>query len=384
MAITLSANDVRFCYLRAQQLIPQSQNVSKDVAAIVKEVGGIQAQDERAALLAVRVRSTGLQDTDVKRALVEERSVIRTWGQRGTLHWLAAADIGWLLQLLSPVFIAGDQRRRRELGLDEDTCLKGIGIIRDALAREGPLTRAELVEQLALHGLRIEGQARPHLLYRAAFEGVICYGPERWAEGGMGRTEPTYVLLSDWVSEEDRKPLPSEAEAYVELTCRYLAAYGPATPKSQAAWSGLPITKIRAAWQQLGDQLLEVEIDGMSAWMLKARAAWVKEIAPTFPIVRLLPFFDIYLLGYQNRDLVIEPGHAKRVNAGGGMLNPTLLIDGRVVGIWKSTRRKDSLEVEVEPFDRLASEVLPGLEAEVGDLGRFLGGHTHLNVAGGA
>src|SRR5205823_1421611 len=124
------------------------------------------------------------------------------WGQRGTLHLLATEDISWLLPILGPVFIAASQRRRMELGLDEDTCARGIRIMRDALARHGPLTRAELVEQLAISAIRIEGQARPHLLHRAALEGVICYGPDR------GR-EPTYVLLSEWVEQEHT--LPEEA-----------------------------------------------------------------------------------------------------------------------------------------------------------------------------
>src|SRR5207248_3232015 len=143
---------------------------------------GIQAQDANAAALAVRVRSTGLVAADVEHARVQERTIIRSWGMRGTLHLLATEDIGWLLPLLGPIFIAGDRRRREELGLDEDTCTRGMRIIRDVLATHGPLTRAEIVEQLATHGLRLEGQTRPHLLSRAALEGVICLGPDRGSE----------------------------------------------------------------------------------------------------------------------------------------------------------------------------------------------------------
>jgi hypothetical protein len=87
--------------------------------------------------------------------------------------------------------------------------------------------------------------------------------------------------------------------------------------------------------------------------------------------VRLLPRFDVYLLGYHNRDFALPRQHAKRVNAGGGILHPTVLVDGRVVGTWKSKLKKNSLEVVVEPFEALASEMAQGLEAEVADLGRF-------------
>jgi len=362
MAISLSDDQVRLLRLRAQRLTPRFRDTVSDVALLVKELCGIQAQDVRAATLALRVRSAGLVAAAVERAQVQERTIILMWGQRGTLHLLATEDLGWLLPLFGPVFIAGSQRRRAELGLDEDTCARGIRVIRAVLASQGPLTRADIVEQLASHGMRIEGQARPYLLYRAALEGVICLGPDRG-------TEPTYVLLSDWV--EQARALPQEA-AYAELVLRYLGAYGPATPEDMAAWSGLPMSKIRAAWRHSADQLMEVETGGSAVWMLKTRAAWLDEPPTEDRVVCLLPGFDIYLLGYQKRDLAVHRRYAKRINAGGGILHPALLVDGRVVGTWKSLRKKSHLEVIVEPFDRFAPEVYPGLDAEVADLARFL------------
>src|SRR5215471_11598425 len=200
MTISLNDDQVRLLRLRAQRLIPRPGASSThllgkmrelgtpqspsgglapctpNVGLLVKELCGIQAQDARAATLALRVRSAGLVAADVERARVQERTIIRTWGPRGTLHLLATEDLGWLLPLFGPVFIAGSQRRRAELGLDEDTCARGIRVIRDALASQGPLTRADIVKQLASHAMRIEGQARPYLLYRAALEGVICLG----------------------------------------------------------------------------------------------------------------------------------------------------------------------------------------------------------------
>ena len=114
------------------------------VAQVVKEVCGIQAQDASAATLAVRPRSVGLLVSDVEQARVHDRTIIRTWGPRGTLHLLASDDIGWLLPLFGPVFVAGDRRRREELGLSEDICVRGMRIIRNVLANQGPMTRAEL------------------------------------------------------------------------------------------------------------------------------------------------------------------------------------------------------------------------------------------------
>jgi hypothetical protein len=366
MTISLSNKHVRFLRLRTQRLTQQPLGDVTGVMQVVKEVCGIQAQDASAAALAVRARSAGLVAADVEQACVQKRTIIRTWGPRGTLHLLASDDLDWLLPLIGPVFVAGDRRRREELGLSEDICTRGIRIIRNVLASQGPLTRAELFEQLAIHGIHLEGQARPHLLFQAALEGLICLGPDRGAE-------PTYVLLNNWIDRQHKGHPLSEDEAYTELTRRYLSAYGPATPEDQAAWSGLPLSKIRAAWLRMADQFIEIEFAGATAWMLKAHAPLLDELPSDTPIVRLLPRFDIYLLGYRTRGLAVQPQYAKRINAGGGIIHPTVLVDGRVVGTWKSKREKSQLVVMVEPFEQLTPEVYAGLEAEVTDLGRFLG-----------
>ncbi|TME06228.1 MAG: winged helix DNA-binding domain-containing protein [Chloroflexi bacterium] len=369
MAISLSDNQVRLLRQRAQLLIPQQSVAITDVAQVVKDLCGIQAQDASAAALAIRVRSTGLLNDDVERARVQERSVIRTWGQRGTLHLLATEDLDWLLPLFSPVFIAGNRRRYVELGLDEDILARGVRAIYAVLAKKGPLTRDELIEQLATHDIRLTGQARPYLIWHAALKGLICLGPDRGAK-------PTYVLLSDWVGQGHQVHSLSQESAHAELARRYLKAYSPATPEDLAAWSGMPMSTTRAAWQRIADQRIEVEIADRPAWMLKTYASWLDEPPIDAPVVRLLPGFDTYLLGYKKRDLLLPPQHAKRINAGGGLLKPTLLVNGRVVGTWKSKRQKNRLDVLLEPFDQLAPEVQPGVEAEVADLGRFLGVQT--------
>jgi DNA glycosylase AlkZ-like len=374
MSITLSDDQLRFLRLRAQRLTPQHPDEVIHVAQVVKEVCGIQAQDAFAATLAVRSRSVGLVVADVEQARVNDRLIIRTWGPRGTLHMLASDDIGWLLPLLGPVFVAGDRRRREELGLSEEICVRGMRIIRNVLADEGPLTRAELIERLATNGIHLEGQARPHLLARAGLEGLICFGPDRGAE-------PTYVFLKDWVDQEFSGNSLPENEAYAELTRRYLSAYGPATPVDQAAWSGLPLSKTRAAWQRIEDEFLEVETTSSPAWMLKTQAVRLDELASSTSLVRLLPRFDIYLLGYQKRELAVPSQYAKRINAGGGIVHPTVLVDGRIVGTWKSKRERNHLVVMVEPFEQFTPEIEEGLKAEIEDIARFLGEGVKWEVA---
>lgn len=367
--IAISDELARRLRIRGQCLSPRQPRPASAVL-LVKDLCGVQAQDPVAATLAVRARTAGLAASDVEHARVRERSLVRTWGMRGTLHLFAADDLSWLLPLLAPVFNGRSRRRRAELGLDQETTTRAVHALQDILAGQGPLARAALVERLAGRGIRLEGQAAPHLLSYAALEAVVCCGPEH---GGNA----TYVLLDDWIG--TGRALPREA-ALAELARRYLAAYAPATPADLAAWSGLPSAEVRAAWASVADELLEMEVAGRPAWLPKAHAGWLDYPNADAPAVRLLPSFDTYLLGYRGRDLVVAPPFADGINPGGGLVHPTLLVDGRVLGTWRWNRRRDGAGLIVEPFEHLPTNVHPDLEAEAADLGRFLGIQATLHV----
>jgi len=365
---TLTPEQARALRLRAGRLAGLPPDDRAGVAGVVRALAGIQAQDFAAAGLAVRARSVGLTGADVTRARTEERSVVRTWALRGTLHLLAAEDVGWLTALLAPGCLAGDRRRRLALGLDDATCARAARLLRDALAAGGPLTRAEIVAALAAHGVALEGQAAPHLLYYAAFSGLICGGPDRGAQ-------PTYALLADWAP--PGPALPPDAAA-AELARRYLAAYGPAAPADMAAWSGLPLAAVRAGWARIAAELREVDLAGAPAWLPAARAAWLDE--PLTPPPRLLGAFDTYLLGYRGRDLTVDAAHAAHINAGGGMVRPALLLAGRAAGTWLLRRGPGGLRMEVTPFAALPAGAAAGLAAEAADVGRFLGAPAALRL----
>ncbi len=338
--------------MRSQRLIGQRP---ASVHEIVKGIGGIQAQSTPAARLAIRPRSADLTAESVTRACNEERSVVRLWAMRGTLHMVAAEDAGWLVALLGPRFAAANRRRRLQLGLDEEVCGRGLHAMGDVL--DGPLTRAELVRRLAARGVKLDprSQAPAHLVAYAAMNGLICRGPD------LPDDEPTYVLWEDWLGQQ--RVLEPDA-ALAELTRRYAHGYGPADPVDFAVWAGIPLGQARRGFQLVADEL----------------EGWTATPAAVESCVRLLPHFDTYLLGYRSRDLILSPRFAKRVQAGGGWIHPVVLVDGVVVGIWKQQRTKDRLTVAVEPFEELDPQVLPALEAEVADIGRFLGVPSTLAV----
>ncbi|MFL6129825.1 MAG: winged helix DNA-binding domain-containing protein [Mycobacteriales bacterium] len=370
MARSLSVGQVRWLRMRAQRL-SRPRAADGTAPRVVRDLGAVQAQDPAAAPLAVRARSTGLLAAGVRRAREEERSIVRTWAMRYTLHLLAAEDVGWLLALLGPHLVRASARRREQLGLDEETCARAIRALREVLAHRGPLTRAEIAEELAARGIRLDGQARPHLLGRAALDGLICLGPDR-------DRQPTYVLLEDWV--KPAPPLPRE-EALAELARRYLAAHGPAGLSDFASWTGLPAADARTGLEAVAGELTEVAVAGRPAWLPSARAGWLDEPVPTDPVVRLLPAFDPYLLGWRDRSLIVSDEHVRDVHPGGGVIRPALLVTGRVAGTWRTRKRSGGLLVEVRPFGPLPAEVQAALAAEAVDVGRFLGVQTTLRTA---
>jgi hypothetical protein len=312
----------------------------------------------------MRARSAGLDATTIKRALNDERSIVRTWLMRGTLHVVAAEDVRWLLALLGPVFARANATRHAQLGLTDDVKARGLTAIRKILTGAGPLTRYELADRLRrrLVVLDPRTQAPIHLIGLAALQGILCPGPER------DDRESTFVLLDDWVP---RTRLPSRETALAELARRYIAAYGPATIEDLGAWSGLPMSDAHSAINGASAAFAEVIIQGRPGLALKQHLRLKPSTLKT--AVRLLPAFDTYLLGYRRRDLAVPPPLQRRLQRGGGWLHPAVVVNGRAVAAWslrKSFARGG--KVRVEPSEGLDRSLRAGIEAEVKDIGRFL------------
>ncbi len=295
----------------------------------------------RATRLAVRVRSAGLTAADVDLA-VERRELVRTWAMRGTLHLVAARDLGWVVREFGPYFRDRQAPRRRQLGLDDAACERGVAQLESVLT--SPLTRAEIVERVDLD---LPGQAAPYFLAFAALEGVIHRGPER--DG-----EPTYVLADVREGHDD------------QLAVRYLQGYGPAGPRDLATWSGLPLTTARRAFDDARD-LIEPRGDHFALKGTASTAAGG---------VRLLGHFDAFLLGYRERP--VAPEHAREVQTGGGFVMPSVSVGGRVQGVWRQKSTKDHIGIEVTPFTTFGTQLTRELSDEVADLGRFLDRRTRL------
>jgi len=319
-----------------------------DSVAVAERLLAVQGQDPRGFRLAVRARTRGLSVADVERALGEDRTLLVTWLNRGTLHLVRSEDYPWLQALTAPPLLTSSARRLRQEGVGEAEAERAVATIERCLADQGPLTRVELRERLEAADVRTEGQALMHLLFLAALRGIVVRGPMR------GR-QHAYALVRDWLGEP--RPVDRDA-ALAELARRYLAGHQPASDRDLARWAGLPLRDARAGLRAIGSELEEGE-DGL--FRLAKRRPVGEDPSP-----RLLGAFDPVLLGWTSREPVLGR-HEFRV-VSGGLFRPFALAGGRAVAGWRWVRE----EVAIDPFERLPAGQRKALEADATDVARFL------------
>jgi len=316
--------------------------------AVAERLLAVQGQDPRGARLAVRARSDGLSAADVDRALSEERSLLITWLNRGTLHLVRSEDYPWLQMLTTPPLLTSCARRLRQEGIAVEAGERAVALIERALAEEGPLTRVQLKERLDAAGIPTQGQALIHLLFLTCVRGAAVRGP-------MVGKEQAYVLVRDWLG-----PPPSldRETALAELARRYLVGHAPANDRDLARWAGLPLRDARAGLGAIAAELVE-RGDGLVHLAAHPPAAEI-------PAPRLLGAFDPVLLGWTSREAILGP-HTQLVTIN-GIFKPFAMVNGRAVATWKLKRGK----VTIEPLGRIAKTASAALAAEAADVERFM------------
>jgi Winged helix DNA-binding domain len=312
---------------------------------VAERLLAVQGQDPRGARLAVRARTDGVTAAAVDRALSEERSLLITWLNRGTLHLVRSEDYHWLHALTTPPLLTSSSRRLRQEGVSPDAAEKGVRTIEKALAEEGPLTRPQLRARLDRAGVPTAGQALVHLLFLSTLRGVAVRGP-------MVGNDHAYVLVRDWLGSE-RKPV-DRAAALAELARRYLVGHAPADDRDLARWAGLPLRDVRAGLAAIAKQLVERE-DGLVE--LKDAPA----PAP-IPPPRLLGAYDPVLLGWTSRAEIIGPHQMLVTN--NGLFRPFAMVEGRAVATWRLAGGRVTIE-HLEPVGKKDAAALQADAARV-------------------
>ena len=324
-------------------------------AEVVERLLAVQAQDPRGARLAIRARTTGLTAADVDRALTQDKSLLITWLNRGTLHLIRSEDYQPLHRLTArPQFQVGSGRILARLGVSVTMADRAVGVVERALAAEGPLTRAQLADRLASAGLPPASGAALQVLILASLRGIAVRGP-------MIGAQHAYVHVRDWLGALPPEPEPEVTLAW--LARRYLAGHGPAADHDLAKWAGLPVTWARRGLTAIAAELAE-RPDGLAS--LAAAPAGSAEPPP-----RLLGPFDPVLMGWSSRAPVL--GDRQDIVTVNGIFRSFALVAGRAAGIWVYRRGQVELgPVELGPVEPLPAGTTAALAAEASDVRRFL------------
>ena len=352
------------------------------LARVVADACGIQAQVMAAAQLGLRVRVRGLTLEDVERALWTDRSLARVWCMRGTVHLVPSDELG--------VFVRGSSSRQvgrianwlARARAPDGAVDRLLGAA--AAAMDRPRSRGEIalrirdslgwpIEKAGGRGWGNPQDAPgfrlgrfvvtiPDIAWMAAYRGLACFGPD----DGQGST---FVRPDAWLREW--RDVPAE-QAEDALLRHYLRAFGPATASDFAAWSILTVRRAEAIWERAASRLAPVAVGGRTAWVLRGDLSALRRARLDPPAVRLLPYFDSFLMGHKGRDHLVDAAHYRRIYRPAGWVYPAVLRNGRVAGEWSYARANAHLRVAVRPHLPLDEGTKDRIRAEADDVARFL------------
>lgn len=356
-----------------------SRRTKRNVAEVAGDVGGIQAQVMSAAETSLGIRIQGLHVDDVRRALWQERSLVKAWTLRGTLHVHPAHELSMWLAARSLVTTGFNDRTLQVYGVTKkqtEALTEAIGAALDGEC----LSRQELAEAVAKKVGKWANESLMSgwgtMLGQATLRGWLCHGPPR------GSTV-TFVRADQWIGSWTAHD-PEEALRWVAR--RYVETFGPVTHAAFHAWFNGPIFKVsgaRRVFDQLGDELERVEVEGKPAWILKGSSTKQVHV----PSVRILPLYDCYVIGFREREHLMTDAasaYAKQ-HPKGKMEGPVavqwILVDGLVAGTWARVVKGKRAEIAATLFKKPTKALRVAIEQEADHLGAFWGNEVTVSIS---
>ncbi len=343
---------------------------------VARRLCGVHAQVMSSAELAIRLRAREVSAGDVQDALWDQRSLVKTWAMRGTLHLLPADEL--------PMWVAGFSTRTSHLkgswlkyhkvtAEDLRAILDTIPTALDCRC----LTRTELAAEVA----RLSGRSQLKeqlngswgaVLKPAAFQGLLAFGPSE------GRNV-TFVSPRQWIG--GWQDVDTDT-ALAEILRRFLDTYGPSTREDFARWFAMEPRPARQLFERLADELVEVDVEGHAAWMTRDSAKHLAETEDA-EVIRLLPGFDPYVVGALRHLEHLLPGPFRdRISRTSGWISPVLLSNGRIAGTWRHDWQRERVQLEIEPFTSLPKRVRVGTEGEAATIGELLDAPVDVSWSG--
>lgn len=338
----------------------QNQHLTKPEfthpADVVKYLGAVQSQDYSGAKWALGMRLKNSTDELIEKAFTNGE-IIRTHIMRPTWHFVHPDDARWMLDLTARRIQALAKGRHKQLEIDDAVLTKSEKIITKALQGGKQVARDELSALLKQNGIATDEQRYVHIMMHLELEQVIC-------SGGRAGKQFTYALFDERVPKSKKL---SHNEAVVKLMGRYFTSHGPATLADFVWWSGLTITDARAGIENLKHKLERYEFEGNTYWFTGNPSAAKSTAA------YLLPNYDEYIVSYKDRSFAINVKDISKADPRGTIFNHTIILNGKIEGIWKKAIKKDMLEMELTPFKKLSNANLKLVEIAAKKYAKFLG-----------
>ncbi len=375
MAIKLSHSQVNSWRLSKNHLDKRTSRA--DMARVVSDLCGVQAQVLSGAALSLWARVDNITIHDVEDALWKHRILVKTWCMRGTLHLLNSTDLSTYVAALKTRlehFQESREQLENQYRITRSEQDQVSTAVHNALDRHN-LTREELAHEVA-KSTQLRPTVRKHLvsgwgslLQPAAFQGSLIFGPSQGPK-------VTFTRPDQWLGKQ-RQP-PSE-KALKTLLRQFYTAYAPATHQDFGHWWGVRAPEARTLVQLIIDEMEEVEFDHHRSMMLSGDIAQIQSIDEVHSI-RLVPSWDTYVMFYHPRELLAPQAYRARIFRQLEGNAPVLLIDGVAAGTWEKHREKNRTRIAIRPFKRLTPTQKRIVEEEVVSLGEFLGTNAQFSL----
>ena len=355
---------------RVQRQFLDRRAPAGSLVAVASRLCGLHAQLLSSAELTAWARIEDVQRESIQRALWNDRTLVKTWAMRGTLHLLPADELPlwhaalgrsprYLREALWKKYFGITLKELERLTAAVGRALDGRVLTREALADEvGRLTRSRAF------ATKLATSSWGTVLKPAAFTGQLCFAP---SEG----QRVCFTHPHSWLPGRGTAVDPHEAPALVAR--RFLTAYGPATYHDLARWwTGGGVATAREWIAALGEDVCAVDLNGSQAWLLSADLRKLRDLSLTRS-VRLLPAFDPYVIAASHHADQLLPGIPRsRVYRPQGWISPVLLVNGRIDGIWRHAITRSRIEIVIEPFVKLSGWARRAAGEEADRLAAFL------------
>ncbi|MBF4506177.1 AlkZ family DNA glycosylase [Flavobacterium sp. JLP] len=329
----MTHQEISYYRLAAQKLLEKNHNSPQQ---IVHHLGAMQAQDYAMAKWAIGSRCNATEK-EIEEA-VNSAKIIRTHILRPTWHFVSAEDIYWMLDISAPQVKKFTAAAGKKYGYDAKKLDQANSKIAKLLARNNHLTRDEIMQELDIKKTSSADFLSAAIMMNAELDGLVC-------NGRMKGKQITYALLEERVLKPKSKL--TKEEGLAKLALKYFESHGPATLLDFSWWSGFPPTTCKNAVNAIELQLNSVAIENQTYYF----GNQLSDEDNFRESVHFLPAFDEILISYKTREASILVEYQAKAFTNNGIFKPIILENGKVIGTWKRTIKKEYAKIETDFFN---------------------------------